>query len=964
MLRWSLKLANNNPQLAEDLVQDAFVHFTTARPDLSAIHNVDGYLYMMLRNRHLSHVRRMARGPIEWLALIDYDSAEFGIRSIDARALAQVKEELCLICCYACTRKESSKSASVLLLRFFHGYYPSEIARVMKGTRQAVDAWIKVARNEVKLHLKDPSGLRLRKKADVTRYPRPDTSAGTVEFINELREFIFDSCNGHCLSADEIKEIYRDDSSVSVNCATLAHIASCADCLAAISGALGMPPPSDRYPTDSVGPESPVSRAGGNEHARSARQRAIHGLANAHRTARSIYEHSPKKLYVSINGFVVGSQNVNSIINELTLSINIDERIAFVEVFSEQGFLLASMDVEPPPDGEVEHSAGVEMAGGRIIDLNLTFLGNWPSLTVAYRDPLFQDSVLPVEDEAPAGPVPAEIGFAPSPAKPSRSILASLVSAISRLTDPRLLLRPGAITVAISLVLIGIILLRSFTPTTSAAELLARSIASEQILIGSPEVATRRMLSLEVHSLYTGRLLSKHRIESWQHNVNNGDRVIARRVYDESDRVVAGEWRLPDGSGAIYRQGAGLAKEPAVPATDVLNEPWRLEPTAGVFQTIVGPEASLILEEHSAQYVVRCPEASGDSSGLVSAAITLRRPDLHAIGQTLVIDRGSDRIEYSFAEIDFAQRPTHEVPESIFEPDQAHAAQSVTGLSGGGTAPAKIEQESGTAVASADLEVEITYLLNNVKANLGEQIEVERTAQGKLVVQGIVDTSERKSEILKALAPVTSNPAIRIDILTVEEASRRRTETGQASVRRFGISETSTIPVDADLRGHFATRGVAAERLDDEVRAFSERALNTSRQALRHAWALKRVSEQFTTEALGGLSSDARSKRQAIIREHARSIEQQTQALRLLLQPIFGAGSKPPGSIDAIEIGNDGDLIRAISRLAGMAHENDEAVRSAFTVSAASAGSGSIKAREFWSSLIAVEKLAAAIKTK
>ena len=68
LLQWSLKLANGDRQLAEDLVHDAFIQFTLGRPDLDGIRNLDGYLYTTLRNRLLSHVRRSARSPLDRLS--------------------------------------------------------------------------------------------------------------------------------------------------------------------------------------------------------------------------------------------------------------------------------------------------------------------------------------------------------------------------------------------------------------------------------------------------------------------------------------------------------------------------------------------------------------------------------------------------------------------------------------------------------------------------------------------------------------------------------------------------------------------------------------------------------------------------------------------------------------------------------------------------------------------------------
>src|SRR5260370_33181157 len=120
---WSLRLTQHNQEQAEDLVHDAFIQFTLVRPDLGTIQNLEGYLYTMLRNMHLSNVRRATRAPSCSLSIADFDSAEIGLRAAGLSEQMQVREQLRVICYYACTRKDTSKTGSVLILRFFHGYY-------------------------------------------------------------------------------------------------------------------------------------------------------------------------------------------------------------------------------------------------------------------------------------------------------------------------------------------------------------------------------------------------------------------------------------------------------------------------------------------------------------------------------------------------------------------------------------------------------------------------------------------------------------------------------------------------------------------------------------------------------------------------------------------------------------------------------------------------------------------------
>src|ERR1051325_11844135 len=72
LLSSALHLTNHDLALAEDLVHDAFIHFTFTHTDPQNIQNLDGYLYIMLRNLYLSHERRTTRSRLQQLSILDY----------------------------------------------------------------------------------------------------------------------------------------------------------------------------------------------------------------------------------------------------------------------------------------------------------------------------------------------------------------------------------------------------------------------------------------------------------------------------------------------------------------------------------------------------------------------------------------------------------------------------------------------------------------------------------------------------------------------------------------------------------------------------------------------------------------------------------------------------------------------------------------------------------------------------
>src|SRR5215210_8083428 len=84
LLRWSLQLTGGDRAAAEDLLHDVFVLFSLRAPEPDSVANLDAYLYTMLRNLHVSRLRRQTRAPMQQLSVVEFDSAEAGLRTLSA----------------------------------------------------------------------------------------------------------------------------------------------------------------------------------------------------------------------------------------------------------------------------------------------------------------------------------------------------------------------------------------------------------------------------------------------------------------------------------------------------------------------------------------------------------------------------------------------------------------------------------------------------------------------------------------------------------------------------------------------------------------------------------------------------------------------------------------------------------------------------------------------------------------
>jgi RNA polymerase sigma factor (sigma-70 family) len=249
LLAWALRLTNQDRESAEDLVQDAFIQFVLGRSRLEEIGNIDGYLRRMLRYMHYSRISRSAQHLHETaLSVADYDSCRLGWTAIELPRRVLASEELYQICAYVCSRKESSRAGSVLILRFFHDYLPAEIAAVLKSKRHCVDQWQSVARQEAKL-------LRFENDRAPAERGSIKSMQSECDLMLELRQMIFNSRCGECLSEQELKDIYSGGNADTLSTTNLAHIVSCPACLDAINSLLDLPLLAQRYDFEPCDPQ-------------------------------------------------------------------------------------------------------------------------------------------------------------------------------------------------------------------------------------------------------------------------------------------------------------------------------------------------------------------------------------------------------------------------------------------------------------------------------------------------------------------------------------------------------------------------------------------------------------------------------------------------------------------------------------------------------------------------------------
>ncbi|HEY9284206.1 MAG TPA: hypothetical protein VIP46_12195, partial [Pyrinomonadaceae bacterium] len=696
-------------------------------------------------------------------------------------------------------------------------------------------------------------------------------------------------------------------------------------------------------------------------------------LRSMRRRAGEVYEHKPKELCVWVNGHERGSQRVTSGRSELNLILDSAESVSFVEVFSEQGTRLLLLPVVTPSGGGAGQSLGVDLSDGRSLELSLRFRQSWPELRVLYHDATYEEVQALARGKLDLEAAGAGGGDA-SIVSRARRRLGLLASLFGRPTTKGFWLKRGLVTSALALLVAAALLVwQAPPPRAHAAELLARAARAEEAAAADAETVLHRTLVLEERDTAAGRTLTQRRVQIWR-SAERG--LTVRRVFDERGRLIAGEWRRADGTRTVYRTAAKESPERAGGAAAGgaawdADTAWQWELSAKEFAALVGGAADAHVEDRGDTYVVRyeardeAARTPGVEASMTAATLVINRDDLRAIVQSFNFNGGGAARELRLTEASYARLPKAAVAPAVFAPDEEFFAPGAMRLETrpatspgqvGGVELSSTDAVDGDGRASVALEVEVLRLLSQAGADLGEQITAARVGRD-LRVEAIVETEQRKAEIMRALAPVLDNPSVKVDVKTAAEAAR----SGQPppSVVEQVEPEEARIPADTELRRYLAGGADA----DMEIARFASRASSRSRRALQHAWALKRLAGRFSPRELRAMDAAAKQKWLRMVREHASAVRREGAALHQELRPVFSpageqAGPPPPAG----PIADEADLIARSARLLELCSAVDPAVRAAFLVSARPAPPSQIKSQEFWRALAGVQVLAAQIE--
>jgi RNA polymerase sigma factor (sigma-70 family) len=787
-LKWARHFSANRPWQAGDLVQEAFLQFMALRPDLDQIRDLDAFLYSIVRNVNRSMLYRHLRVRQIPLSAIDFDSAEEGLMLADQEVVQSVIDDLVAVCDFACARKQVSKTGSLLILRFFHGYSVLETAALMGVTRGALNERLRHARREAREYLSqrgaEASGnvvpLRAPRSGDrhgnqAEDIPgRESTHLGQHDAIDSLRSRIFSSAQGECISPADLKTIYapsveKTGRQQPVDHLILAHIVSCRGCLNMAASCLGLVSIDNHKPPAA----SSGSASGGSASEDLTRQ--------WHRRFENLIEQTPEEIHIAVNGLPLASQPVAAGRCDLAIGVPIQERIEFVEVFSERDVRLLMLPVlAVPPEGECQQTCHVDFSDGRTLSVGLAFDHPWPIVQVQYGElePEQVESGLNEQAVGVTTTQPNERSF--SWFNPFELLVRDSVFSGPRLWS-------GAVAVAMIVVLLFV---QTRDTMASAAVLVSRAEEWERKVAPVGTVLHRTFDFVEKPK---GSLPPRHRrVDVWR-KANFGLKLS--QMTDESGRLI--QTAKVKGTLPVLTQATA----------------WLFEPAPDSYRALAGH-----LDSSRVSYTPHTIELATPT-----VRLTLNRSDYSPIGE--VIDTGDSKFE-------FQATASESIPE----------LQSPLAVADVPVAPLRHIREIRAAepqpvsLTETDLkqaELAAVVALHELNGDLGEDLRIRRSANS-VEVAGIVDSEERKEALTNRLRRIAN---LRISLLSSEDISSRN-----------GIAAMPSAPPATGNDQPPVLAEWLQEQFPDAVArsGYVSQLVEISRLCLRRAFALRQLSEHYT----------------------------------------------------------------------------------------------------------------------
>jgi len=271
-------------------------------------------------------------------------------------------------------------------------------------------------------------------------------------------------------------------------------------------------------------------------------------------------------------------------------------------------------------------------------------------------------------------------------------------------------------------------------------------------------------------------------------------------------------------------------------------------------------------------------KTTSDGGPVRQASLTVRSADYHPVEEGIVL-QDSQRIE--IAELNY----------QVFELENVNLALFATPppllLP---TLKSSVSVPPGPSEADlAESELEVRMALHSARADLGEEIEIERAGRHEIVVKGLAQNAQRREELLSALQGI---PFAESRLQTVGEAAAKQSP-DKLSGRPILVTVEATPLLDKELKARFPN---SAERAD-----FVDQTLSLAQVATARSWALRRLADRYTPQEVALHSHSSRQKFETLLSDHVTSLRLDMTNLQAQLDKILPSVVKADSAINSVQ---------------------------------------------------------------
>ncbi len=928
LFRRALRLSRGERTEAEDLVHDCYVRFVQASSDiqLDDEDRLRGYLHRTLQHLAHSNYESKGRDAFSSLEVVDYDSAEFALTSVDRSNLLYIRSDLAGICDYCCLRRKTSRAGSVLIFRFFLNYYPSEIVRLLKISSAAVYKLTETGRLEAKAFLTRPEGLHFlgsnaRPSSSFSRRFLPESPTA---LFAELKRRIFAEPEGACFAPGRLEQLYASDSQEQLTTRDVAHLASCRTCLERANHLLrllGLPPWFSDFndPNDGEPPRSSGAKQ--------------EPLTRMRKKARDVHEHRPRNLELVIDGEVYSAQQITSAKSHFQIKLNSSSIPRFIEVRSEQRVRLLCLDVQNYDAAEViQLEAEAALSDDRVLSLELDLGGGVPIVDVSYYDPILEplNDDWAHEDELRPPVYPKTHTSATPTREPAlvRRVRSILSSWFARSDSSWPLSVLGATTV-VGLIAFGALWIsqpeHKSPVQPQAIELLAESQRKADSAIPL-RGAAHRTFSLEIRS-QDGSVIESGTIDTLH---SNSPKRSAARYHDAHGNLLAGRWEDSSGSVTTYSRKTGIHRPSGETTQLTSSNAWTHVPEAKDFEELSADAKDLRVKRDTNAFDITFEnhDIANRSTALVSADLVLTADSMRPVRETLLLRDGDMTLQYQFRELRYEVLPSNRVVDRDFEP-----APSI--LESSATSPHDPQRSGGD---SAHLALEALQLLDNLGSHVEQIVNLERKPDGTITLNGVFPTSSQKSSVEHIFEALHGGQKLRLSLHASDEPTSAAATSRPISIESLAPVDLGSqrIPFDPELRTGLTAEGFVGTQLDDRVRVVASSIATRGAQLHREAWSICQIAAtDFTSDELRQMAPQDQMLWLTLLDKHLQSFEQQNALLRSDLTHVQqDPNARSPATPIAISpLPNPDELGRATVLLNHNTERLDRLLTAGFTLS-------------------------------